>query len=183
MKENNPTAWQGSTILSVRKGKEVLIAADGQVTLGNLILKSNVRKVRRLGKGDVIAGFAGSTADAVILFERLESKLEQNPHQLIRSCVDLAKEWSRDPFLQYLDAMAVVNASHSLIVTSTGDVLESEDGLIGIGTGGSYALAAAHALLDVEGFTPEMIAEKAMNIAAEMCVFTNTNIAIEKIEG
>ncbi len=184
MKENEPTAWQGTTILSVRKGKEVLIAADGQVTTGNLILKSNVRKVRRLGKGDVIAGFAGSTADALFLFERLEAKIEQNPHQLIRACVDLAKDWRRDPYLQHLDAMmAIVNSTHSLIVTSKGDVLESESGLMGIGAGGAYALAAAHALFDIEGFTIEMIVEKSMNIAAEMCVYTNTSIVVEKIEG
>ncbi|MBS0271705.1 MAG: ATP-dependent protease subunit HslV [Proteobacteria bacterium] len=182
MMENESGAWQGTTILSVRKGKEVVIAGDGQVTMGNLILKSNVRKVRRLGKGDVIAGFAGSTADALALFERLETKLEQNPHQLIRACVDLAKDWRKDRYLRRLDAMmAVVNSTYSLILTGTGDVLEPEDGVIGIGSGGPYALAAARALITVEELTAAEIAEKALNIAADLCIYTNRNIVIESI--
>ncbi|OJW49050.1 MAG: HslU--HslV peptidase proteolytic subunit [Alphaproteobacteria bacterium 41-28] len=184
MKDNESTAWQGTTILSVRKGNQVVVAGDGQVSMGNLILKSNVRKVRRLGKaGDVIAGFAGSTADALALFERLEAKLEQNPHQLLRSCVDLAKDWRRDRYLRRLDAMmAVVNATQSFILTGMGDVLEPENGLIGIGSGGAYALSAARALFDIEGHTAQVIAEKAMGIAAEICVYTNSNIVLESIE-
>lgn len=184
MIENKSTAWRGTTILSVRRGKEVIVAGDGQVTMGNLILKSNVRKVRRLGKGDIIAGFAGSTADALALFERLESKIEQNPHQLVRACVDLAKDWRRDRYLRKLDAMmAVVNAAHSLILTGTGDVLEPEDGLIGIGSGGAYALAAARALIDVKKYSVQQVAEKSMNIAAELCIYSNKNFVFESIEG
>jgi ATP-dependent HslUV protease subunit HslV len=182
MMQNEPTSWHGTTILSVRKGNEVVVAGDGQVTMGNLILKSNVRKVRRLGKGDVVAGFAGSTADALALFERLEAKLEQNPHQLIRACVDLAKDWRKDRYLRRLEAMmAVVNSTHSLILTGTGDVLEPEDGLIGIGSGGPYALAAARALLDTDGMTASTIAEKAMNVAADLCIYSNKNIIIESV--
>ncbi len=182
MRENEFKSWRGTTILSVRKGKDVVIAGDGQVSMGNLILKSNVRKVRRLGKGDVISGFAGSTADALALFERLEAKLEQHPQQLTRACVDLAKDWRKDRYLRRLDAMmAVVNSTHSLILTGAGDVFEPEDGLIGIGSGGAYALAAARALLDIEEFTAQMIAEKAMNIAAEICIYTNKNIVIESL--
>lgn len=184
MMENHPPSWHGTTILSVRKGKDVVIAGDGQVSMGNLILKSNVRKVRRLGKGDVVAGFAGSTADALALFERLEAKLEQNPHQLLRACVDLAKDWRRDRYLRRLDAMmAVVNPSHSLVLTGAGDVLEPEDGIIGIGSGGPYAISAARALLEIEGLTARKIVEKAMSITAEICVFTNKNIIVESIEG
>lgn len=182
--ENQMIPWHGTTILSVRKGKNVVVAGDGQVSMGNIVLKSNVRKVRRLGKGDVIAGFAGSTADALALFERLEVKLEQNPHQLVRACVDLAKDWRRDRYLRRLEAMmAVVSPTHSLILTGTGDVLEPEDGLIGIGSGGPYALSAARALIDIDGLTAEKIAQKAMNIAADICVYTNNNIIIENIEG
>jgi ATP-dependent HslUV protease, peptidase subunit HslV len=184
MTEKESIGWRGTTILSVRKGNEVVIAGDGQVSMGNIILKSNVRKVRRLGKGDVIAGFAGSTADALALFERLETKLEQNPHQLIRACVDLAKDWRRDRYLRRLDAMmAVVNSTHSLILTGTGDVLEPENGIIGIGSGGPYALSAARALLDIEGLSARTIVEKAIGIAAEICVYTNSNIVVESIEG
>lgn len=182
MMQNESNSWRGTTILSVRKGNEVVVAGDGQVTMGNLILKSNVRKVRRLGKGDVVAGFAGSTADALALFERLEAKLEQNPHQLIRACVDLAKDWRKDRYLRRLEAMmAVVNSTHSLILTGTGDVLEPEDGLIGIGSGGPYALAAARALIDAEGMTAATIAEKAMNVAADLCIYSNKNIIIESV--
>ena len=182
MMQNESNSWHGTTILSVRKGNEVVVAGDGQVTMGNLILKSNVRKVRRLGKGDVVAGFAGSTADALALFERLEAKLEQNPHQLIRACVDLAKDWRKDRYLRRLEAMmAVVNSTHSLILTGTGDVLEPEGGLIGIGSGGPYALAAARALIDVGGMTAATIAEKAMNVAADLCIYSNKNIIIESV--
>jgi ATP-dependent HslUV protease subunit HslV len=182
--ENEKNGWHGTTILCVRKGKEVVIAGDGQVSMGNLILKSNAKKVRRLGKGDVIAGFAGSTADALALFERLEIKLEQNPHQLVRACVELAKDWRRDKYLRRLEAMmAVANAETSLILTGVGDVLEPEDGLIGIGSGGAFALSAARALMDIDGLSAQTIAEKAMNIAAGICVYTNTNFTIENIKG
>ena len=180
--QNESHSWHGTTILSVRKGNEVVVAGDGQVTMENLILKSNVRKVRRLGKGDVVAGFAGSTADALALFERLETKLEENPHQLLRACVDLAKDWRKDRYLRRIEAMmAVVNSTHSLILTGTGDVLEPEDGLIGIGSGGPYALAAARALLDNEDMTAYAIAEKAMNVAADLCIYSNKNIVIESV--
>ena len=181
--ENGSTSWRGTTILSVRKGNEVVIAGDGQVTMGNVVLKSNVRKVRPLEKGNVIAGFAGSTADALALFERLEAKLEQNPHQLVRACVELAKDWRRDRYLRKLEAMmAVVNPSHSLLLTGTGDVLEPEDGLIGIGSGGAFALSAARALHDIKEYTAEMIAKKAMGIAADICIYSNKNIVLEKVE-
>jgi ATP-dependent HslUV protease subunit HslV len=182
--ESEKNGWHGTTILCVRKGNEVVIAGDGQVSMGNLILKSNAKKVRRLGKGDVIAGFAGSTADALALFERLEVKLEQNPHQLVRACVELAKDWRRDKYLRRLEAMmAVANAETSLILTGVGDVLEPEDGLIGIGSGGAFALSAARALMDVEGLSAQTIAEKAMTIAAGICVYTNKNFTIENIKG
>jgi len=182
--ENEKLSWHGTTILSVRKGKEVVIAGDGQVSMGNLILKSNARKVRRLGKGDVIAGFAGSTADAFALFERLETKLEQNPHQLVRACVELAKDWRKDRYLRKLEAMmAVANAETSLILTGAGDVLEPEDGLIGIGSGGAYALSAARALLDQKDLSAQQIVEKSMRIAAGICVYTNETFTIESIKG
>lgn len=182
--DNQKLSWHGTTILSVRKGKDVVIAGDGQVSMGNLILKSNARKVRRLGKGDVIAGFAGSTADALALFERLETKLEQNPHQLVRACVELAKDWRKDRYLRKLEAMmAVANAETSLILTGAGDVLEPEDGLIGIGSGGAYALSAARALLDQKDLSAQQIVEKSMTIAAGICVYTNETFTIESIKG
>ncbi len=174
--------YHGTTILSVRKGGSVIIAGDGQVTLGNSIIKSNARKVRRLGKGEVIAGFAGATADAFTLFERLEAKLETYPGQLTRACVELAKDWRTDRYLRRLEAMmAVADTGVSLVLTGTGDVLEPEDGLIGIGSGGAYALAAARALLGVEGLDSEAIARKAISIAAEICIYTNENIVIESL--
>jgi len=183
MAEIESRVWHGTTILSVRKEKEVVVACDGQVSLGDRILKSNVSKVRRLGKGDVIAGFSGSTADSLALFEHLEANLAQNPHQLIRACVDLSKMWRKDPYLRGLESMMiVVNSTHSLVLTGSGDVLESENGLIGIGAGGPYALSAARALLEIEGLSAKVIAEKAMSIAAEICVYTNSNIVIEGIE-
>ena len=174
--------WHGTTILSVRKGNQVVVAGDGQVTFGDTVMKANARKVRRLGKGEVIAGFAGATADALTLFERLEAKLEQHPGQLTRACVELAKDWRTDRYLRRLEAMmAVADRSVSLVLTGTGDVLEPEDGLIGIGSGGSFALAAARALMDVEGHDAEKIARRAMKIAADICVYTNLNIVIEKL--
>jgi ATP-dependent HslUV protease subunit HslV len=174
--------WHGTTILSVRKGDAVVVAGDGQVSLGNTVIKSNARKVRPLGDGSVIAGFAGATADAFTLFERLEAKLEQHPGQLTRACVELAKDWRTDRYLRRLEAMmAVADRQVSLVVTGTGDVLEPEDGLIGIGSGGSYALSAARALATVDGLDAEEIARRAMKIAAGICVFTNENITIEKL--
>ena len=174
--------WHGTTILAVRKNGKVVIAGDGQVTLGSTVIKSNARKVRRLGDGSVIGGFAGATADAFTLFERLEAKLEKHPGQLTRACVELAKDWRTDRYLRRLEAMmAVADRSVSLVLTGTGDVLEPEDGLIGIGSGGNYALSAARALIDIEGMEPEAIARKAMKIAAQICVYTNENVTVESL--
>lgn len=174
--------WHGTTILSVRKGGKVVIAGDGQVSLGQTVIKGNARKVRPLGTGQVIGGFAGATADAMTLFERLESKLEQYPSQLTRACVEMAKDWRTDRYLRRLEAMlAVADDRVSLVVTGTGDVLEPEDGLIGIGSGGNYALAAARALADRDDMTAEAIARRALEIAAGICVYTNTNVTIEKL--
>ncbi|MBE9554966.1 MAG: ATP-dependent protease subunit HslV [Proteobacteria bacterium] len=176
------SVWHGTTILSVRKGDSVVIAGDGQVTLGQTVIKSNARKVRPLGDGGVIVGFAGATADAFTLFERLEAKLEQHPGQLTRACVELAKDWRTDRYLRRLEAMmAVADKQVSLVVTGTGDVLEPEDGLIGIGSGGSFALAAARALSTVDGLEPEDIARRAMKAAADICVYTNENITVETL--
>jgi ATP-dependent HslUV protease subunit HslV len=176
-----PTA-HGTTILSVRKGGLVVVAGDGQVTLERVVLKSNARKVRRLVDGAVIAGFAGATADAFTLFERLEAKLEQHPGQLTRACVELAKDWRTDRYLRRLEAMmAVVDESASLLLTGMGDVLEPEDGLIGIGSGGPYALAAARALIDLDGLDAEAIARKAMGIAADLCIYTNRALTLERL--
>jgi ATP-dependent HslUV protease subunit HslV len=173
--------WHGTTILAVRKDGKVVIAGDGQVTMGATIVKSNAKKLRRLGNGQVIAGFAGATADAFALFERLEAKLEQHPDQLARACVELAKDWRTDRYLRRLEAMmAVADKSVSLVLSGTGDVLEPEDGLIGIGSGGSYALAAARALLD-QPFDAETIARKAMAIAAQICIYTNDKVLIESL--
>jgi ATP-dependent HslUV protease subunit HslV len=172
----------GTTILSVRKGGSVVVAGDGQVTLGNTVLKSGARKVRHLGNGTVIAGFAGATADAFALFERLEAKLEQHPGQLQRACVELAKDWRTDRYLRRLEAMmAVADKQVSLVLTGTGDVLEPEGGLIGIGSGGPYALAAARALADMDELTAEAIARKAMKIAADICIYTNDQIVLESL--
>jgi ATP-dependent HslUV protease subunit HslV len=170
-----------TTILSVRKGGTVVVAGDGQVSLGETVLKANARKVRRLAKGDVIAGFAGATADALTLFERLEAKLEQFPGQLPRACVELAKDWRTDRYLRRLEAlMAVADAKTSLILTGTGDVLEPEHYIIGIGSGGNFARAAALALMD-SALSAEEIAQRALKIAAEICVYTNDKIVIETL--
>ncbi len=187
MGENSPAQWHGTTIISVRKNGKVVIAGDGQVSLGQTVLKSNARKVRRLKSGtsssDVIAGFAGATADAFALFERLEGKLEKHPGQLMRACVEMAKDWRTDRYLRRLEAMmAVADRSVSLILSGTGDVLEPEDGIIGIGSGGAYALAAARALADLDGLDAEAIARKAMGIAAGICVYTNTSVTLETLE-
>ena len=174
--------WHGTTILSVRKGGLVVVAGDGQVSMGNTIVKANAKKVRRLGKGDVIAGFAGATADAFALFERLEAKLETHPGNLARACVELAKDWRTDRYLRRLEAMmAVADKNSSLVLSGTGDVLEPEDSLIGIGSGGPYALAAARALIDTDA-DAETIARKAMQIAAEICVYTNHNVVVEALD-
>ena len=174
--------WHGTTILTIRTAGRVVIAGDGQVSLGATVIKSNARKVRSLGKGDVIGGFAGATADAFTLFERLEGKLEQYPGQLTRAAVELAKDWRTDRFLRRLEAMMLVaDRERTLVLTGTGDVLEPERDVMGIGSGGNYALAAARALLDT-GMSAEEIARKAMAIAAEICVYTNTNLVIESLD-
>ena len=181
-KENSNKTMHGTTILAVRKGNNVVVAGDGQVTLGNTIMKSNAKKVRRLADNKVIAGFAGATADAFTLFERLEAKLEQYPDQLSRACVELAKDWRTDKYLRRLEAMmAVADKKVSLIVSGTGDVIEPEDSLIGIGSGGPFALAAARALVDQEKLSAEDVAKKAMGIAAEICIYTNSHLTIEKL--
>ena len=175
-------AWHGTTILSLRKGGEVIVVGDGQVSMGQTIVKSNAKKVRKLGDGSVIAGFAGATADAITLFERLEAKLEQYSGQLTRACVELAKDWRTDRYLRRLEAMMAVADKHvSLILSGTGDVLEPEDDVIGIGSGGGYALAAARALIDEDRLDAEDIARRAMAIAASICIYTNDNITIEKL--
>ncbi|MBL8659878.1 MAG: ATP-dependent protease subunit HslV [Rhodospirillales bacterium] len=182
MKSFDERSWHGTTILAVRKDGQVVIAGDGQVTLGNTIVKANARKVRRIGDGAVLAGFAGATADAFTLFERLEAKLEQYPGQLTRACVELAKDWRTDRYLRRLEAMmAVADAQASLVLTGTGDVLEPEYGLIGIGSGGNYALAAARAMIDRPDMDAVAIARRSLEIAADICVFTNRNILIESL--
>jgi ATP-dependent HslUV protease subunit HslV len=179
--QNRKEQWRSTTILSVRKGGAVVIAGDGQVTLGQTVMKANARKVRRLGKGEVIAGFAGATADAFALFERLEAKLEQHPGNLARACVELGKDWRTDKYLRRLEAMmAVADAKSTLLLSGTGDVVEPEDGLLGIGSGGTYALAAARALLDFD-LSADDIARRALTIAARICVYTNDQIVIESI--
>ena len=172
-----------TTIVSVRKGGKVVIAGDGQVSLGQTIMKGNARKVRRIGKGgSVIAGFAGATADAFTLLERLEAKLEQYPDQLTRACVELAKDWRTDRYLRRLEAMMLVaDKSVSLALTGNGDVLEPEQGVMAIGSGGNYALAAARALMDTDKDAEE-IARKAMQIAADICVYTNSNFVVETLD-
>jgi len=184
MPDNNDSipSWHGTTILSVRKGGRVVVAGDGQVSLGPTIIKAGARKVRPLSDGSVIAGFAGATADAMTLFERLEAKLESHPGQLTRACVELAKDWRTDRYLRRLEAMmAVASKDTSLVLTGTGDVLEPDDGIIAIGSGGNFALAAARALIDRDDLDARAIAEKAMGIAAEICVYTNNNLTIESL--
>src|SRR5580692_212317 len=184
--ESQSPNWHGTTILGIRKGTKVVIAGDGQVSMGNTIVKANARKVRRLKSGagtDVIGGFAGATADAFALFERLEGKLEKHPGQLMRACVEMAKDWRTDRYLRRLEAMmAVADKSTSLILSGTGDVLEPEDGIIGIGSGGPYALAAARALIDRSDMDAESIARKSLAIAAGICVFTNTSVTLESLD-
>lgn len=179
--DTQPASWRGTTILSLRKNGQTVIAGDGQVTFGNTVIKSNARKVRRLGDGSIIAGFAGATADAFTLFERLEGKIEKHSGQLMRACVELAKDWRTDRYLRKLEAMmTVADKNVTLVLTGNGDVLEPENSVVGIGSGGAYALAAAKALLDTDA-SAEEIALKAMKIASEICIYTNQNIIMEKI--
>tara|TARA_B100001175_G_C19508930_1_gene642509 strand:- start:2617 stop:3156 length:540 start_codon:yes stop_codon:yes gene_type:complete len=173
--------WHGTTIVLIRKDGQTIVAGDGQVSLGNTVLKSKAKKVRKIEKRNVIAGFAGSTADALTLFERLEAKLEKHAGNLTRAAVELAKDWRTDKYLRRLEAlMAVADKEKSFIISGTGDVLEPEDGLIGIGSGGNYALAAAKVLIETK-MTAEEIARKSLKVASEICVFTNNNITAEKI--
>jgi ATP-dependent HslUV protease subunit HslV len=180
---SNELTMHATTIVSVRKGGKVVIAGDGQVSLGQTIMKGNAKKVRRIGKGgSVVAGFAGATADAFTLLERLEAKLEQYPDQLTRACVELAKDWRTDRYLRRLEAMMLVaDRNVSLALTGTGDVLEPEHGVMAIGSGGNYALAAARALMDTDKDAEE-IARKAMQIASDICVYTNSNFVVETID-
>jgi ATP-dependent HslUV protease, peptidase subunit HslV len=180
LEHKNPSEIYSTTILSVRKDGKVAIAGDGQVSLGQTILKSNAKKIRKLGDGSIIAGFAGATADAFTLFERLEAKLEQYPNQLTRSCVELAKDWRTDKYLRRLEAMMiVVDKDVSLVLTGNGDVVEPENGIAAIGSGGNYALSAARALFDIKKMSAEDIVKKSMKIAGELCVYTNDKLVIE----
>ncbi len=182
-KDNDFPGWHGTTIVSVRKGNKVVIAGDGQVSVGQTVMKHTARKVRRLAGGKVIGGFAGATADAFTLFERLETKLEQYPDQLMRAAVELAKDWRTDRYLRRLEAMMLVaDKDVSLVLTGTGDVLAPDHGVIGIGSGGNYAFSAALALAENTEFDAEAIARKAMKIAAEICIYTNEQVTIEAIE-
>ncbi|CAA7619417.1 peptidase component of the HslUV protease [Magnetospirillum sp. LM-5] len=174
-------SWHGTTILCVRKDGRVVIGGDGQVSLGATVIKGNARKVRKIGEGSILVGFAGATADAFTLLERLEGKLEKHPGQLTRACVELAKDWRTDRYLRRLEAMmAVADAEVSLVLTGQGDVLEPEDGIIAIGSGGNYALSAARALIDTE-LDAEAIVRKSMKIAADICVYTNSNLIVESL--
>ena len=178
---NTTEKWHGTTIVLLRKNNETVVAGDGQVSLGNTVLKSNAKKVRKIDKRGVIAGFAGSTSDALTLFERLEAKLEKHAGNLPRAAVELAKDWRTDKYLRRLEAlMAIADKEKSFIISGTGDVLEPEEGIIGIGSGGNYALAAAKVLIDTK-MSAEEIAKKSIQVASEICVFTNNNITLEKI--
>ncbi len=175
--------WHGTTILCVRKDGEAVMIGDGQVSVGPTIMKGNAKKLRKLGEGRIIAGFAGATADALTLFERLEAKLEAHSGNLTRACVELAKDWRTDRYLRRLEAMLLVaDKEITLVITGTGDVLEPEHGVVAIGSGGNYALAAARALMDQKKLTAEEIARRAMKIAADICVYTNGNVTVEVIK-
>ncbi len=179
---HDPVGWHGTTILCVRRDGSVAMAGDGQVSLGNTVVKGNARKVRRIGNGAVIAGFAGATADAFTLLERLETKLERFPNQLERACVELAKDWRTDRYLRRLEAMLIVaDAERSFTLTGNGDVLEPSDGVVAIGSGGNYALAAARALMTVPDVGAEEVARRAMKIAADICIYTNENLIVETL--
>ena len=178
---NTNQNWHGTTIVLIRKGNQTIVAGDGQVSLGNTVLKSKAKKVRKIEKRNVIAGFAGSTADALTLFERLEAKLEKHAGNLTRAAVELAKDWRTDKYLRRLEAlMAIGDKENSYIISGTGDVLEPEGDVIGIGSGGNYALAAGKVLMSTE-MNAEQVAKKAIEVASEICVFTNNNIKVEKI--
>jgi ATP-dependent HslUV protease subunit HslV len=179
---HDPIGWHGTTILCVRKDGKVAMAGDGQVSLGQTVVKGNARKVRRIANGKVLTGFAGATADAFTLLERLEAKLERFPDQLERAAVELAKDWRTDRYLRRLEALlAVADKDRSLLITGNGDVLEPEDSIIGIGSGGNFALAAARALIDIDGMTAEDVAKKSMRIASEICVYTNGRYVLETL--
>ena len=178
----NPTEFHGTTILSVRRGERVAMGGDGQVTLGNIVIKASARKVRRIYQDRILAGFAGATADAFTLFERFEAKLEKHQGNLLRSAVELAKDWRTDRMLRRLEAMlAVADRESSLMITGTGDVLEPERGLLAIGSGGAYAQAAALALLDHSDLSPADIVKRSLAIAGELCIYTNQNLVIETL--
>ena len=178
---NDNVKWHGTTIVLVRKNNEVVVASDGQVSMGNTVIKSTATKVRKIEKRNVIAGFAGSTADALTLFERLEAKLEKHAGNLTRAAVELAKDWRTDKYLRRLEAlMAIADKEKSFIISGTGDVLEPEENVIGIGSGGNYALSAAKVLMETD-LSAEEVARKAIKVASEICVFTNNNVKIEKI--
>jgi len=182
-KDNEFPGWHGTTIVSVRKGNKVVIAGDGQVSVGNTVMKHNARKVRRLVGDKVIGGFAGSTADAFTLFERLEKKLEAYPDQLMRAAVELAKDWRTDRYLRHLEAMMIVaDKDTTLVLTGNGDVLTPDKGVIAIGSGGNYAQSAALALAENTEFDAAPIARKAMKIAADICIYTNESVTVETIE-
>lgn len=178
---HDPIGWHGTTILAVRHGGHIAMAGDGQVSLGQTVIKGNARKVRRIGAGGaILTGFAGATADAFTLMERLEAKLERYPNQLERACVELAKDWRTDRYLRRLEAMMLVaDRERGFTLTGNGDVLEPEDGVMAIGSGGNFALAAARALVTVEGLSAEEIARRAMGIAADICVYTNRSLVVE----
>ena len=186
MQNNNENGnfpgWHATTILCVKKQGKTVIIGDGQVSVGNTVMKSSARKLRKTAQGNIVAGFAGATADALTLFERLEAKLEQHPHQLKRACVDLAKDWRTDKYLRRLEAMMIVaDKEIALVLTGNGDVLEPEEGIVSIGSGGNYALSAALGIAEYEK-DPEVIAEKAMKIASSICVFTNDNFTKEVLK-
>ncbi|MBI1906489.1 MAG: ATP-dependent protease subunit HslV [Rhodocyclales bacterium] len=175
--------FRGTTILSVRRGKRVALGGDGQVTLGNIVIKATARKVRTLYQGRILAGFAGGTADAFTLFERFEAKLEKHQGNLLRSAVELAKDWRTDRMLRRLEAMlAVADTEHSLVITGNGDVLEPEQGIVAIGSGGPYAQSAARALLENTELTPEQIVSKSLQIAGDLCIYTNQSHVIEVLD-
>ena len=183
MSETDDRRWRATTICMVRHRGQVVVGGDGQVSLGQTVMKANARKVRRLGKGDVIAGFAGATADAFTLFERLESKIEQYPGQLMRASVELAKDWRTDRYLRRLEAMLIVaDRQVSLVLSGTGDVLEPQHGVMAIGSGGNYALSAARALIENTDLDAEAIVRRSLAIAADICVYTNANVVIESLD-
>lgn len=183
MEEHKPNTIYGTTILSVRKGDDVVIVGDGQVTLGSSVMKSTAKKIKTLSDGKILTGFAGSTADAFALFERLEQKLERHPDNLTRACLELAKDWRTDKYLRHLEAMMiVVDRNVTLIISGNGDVIEPEGGIAAIGSGGNYALSAAKALYDIKGLDAEDICKKSMKIASELCIYTNNNLTLKKIK-